>query len=471
MRFLNTVALLAVCAAGAAAQGQPPLEATLRRGSFEPLFSVDQPAYVAVFEVIPGRGVQQIFPLSARQASKPVEPGDYLLSRPFRSQLDHYEWSAAREYARPMYMLDNRGRIISYYYTTGWSGYEAGWGAASLGPTRTLLLVASRAPLRRVSSPDAARQWLQHVVGFRAISNTVLAPQSMLTDIVDAVIPTGTNMDDVVVDVLEVYDFDRGSNRWLGQSITFACPGGAYSVPAQYFFASGVFYCPVAHPYADTPGTPVGPVPVDTGKTEPLQQKARKVPPKYVVEESAVQLPGGIRTTTPMMPPTQGEEGYRPYRRGGGTAEEGVRPYGRGIGTTEARRATITRGAPINPEGLQPARLIPTTGAWTPPIPGAAPSDFGYGAGRFTPSGSYGGYGSSGGGSTNRVGEAPSRSTAGTSSSSSASTSSTASSTASSTTSSTTSQSASEAQAARSAASRAEVSATRAAGAKPNPDR
>ena len=466
MRFLNTVALLAVCAAGAAAQGQRPLEAMLRRGSFEPLFYVDQPAYVAVFEVIPGQGVQQIFPLSSRQASKPVEPGEYLLSRPFRSQIGYSGWNAHMPYARPMYMLDNRGRIISYYYTTGWTGYEAGWGAAGPGPARTLLLVASRAPLRLISSPDAARQWLQRVVGFRAISNTVLAPQSMLTDIVDAVIPTGTSMDDVVVDVLEVYDFDTGTRRWMGQSITFACPGGSYSVPAQYFFASGVFYCPVAHSYADTPATPAGPVPVDTVKTELLQPKARKAPPKYEVEEGAVQLRGGIRTTTPVMPPTQVEEGYRPYRRGGGTAEEGVRPYGRGIGTTEATRATITTGAPITPEGVQPARLIPLTGAWVPPIPGAAPSDYGYGAGRFTPTGSAGGYGTSAGGSTNRAGEAPSHSTAGTSSSSSASTSSSPSSA----TTSTPSQSPSQAQAARSAASRAEVSAARAAGTKPNPD-
>ncbi len=285
----------------------------------------------------------------------------------------------------------------------------------------------------------------------------------MLTDIVDAVIPAGTSMDDIVVDVLEVYDdYNFGSNRWMGQSITFACPGGFYTIQAQYFFESGMFYCPVARPYADTPATPVGPVPIDTVKREQLDPRARKAPPKYEVEEGAVQLRGGVRTTTPGMPPTQVEEGYRPYRRGGGVAEEGFRPYGRGIGTTEATRATLTLGAPINPEGIQPARLIPTTGAWVPPIPGASPNDYGYGAGRFTPSGSSGGYGSSTGGSTTRVGEAPSRSTATTSSGSSAS--------ASTTTSSAPSQSPSAAAAERGAASRAEVSAARAAGTKPNPD-
>lgn len=459
MRFLKTAALLAVCAAGAAAQVRPPLEASLRRGSFEPLFHVDQPAYVAVFEVIPGQGVQQVFPRSASQAAKPVEPGEYLLSRPFRSQLSNYGWNASMPVARPMYMLDNRGRIVSYFYATGWSDYEAGWGAAGPGPSRTLLLVASRAPLRLVSSPDAARQWLQHVVGFRAISSTVLAPQAMLTDIVDAVIPTGTNMDDIVVDVLEVVEFDVGANRWMGQSITFACPGGLYAIPAQYFFASGMFYCPVVRPYADAPATPAGPVPIDTVTREQVQPLARKVPPKYAVEEGAVQLHGGIRTTTPVMPPAPVEEGYRPYRRGGGTAEEGVRAYGRGVGTTAAPRATLTIGAPIIPAGVEPARLIPSTGAWVPPIPGAVPSDHGYGAGRFTPSG---GYGTTASGSTNRSGERPSHSTTSTSSTSTVP--------ASSTPSAASSPTPSQAQAERSAASRAEVSATRAAGAKPNPD-
>ncbi len=460
MRLLSTAVLLAVCAAGAAGQVHSPLEATLRRGSLEPLFYVDQPAYVAVFEVIPGRGVQQIFPRSSHQASKPVEPGEYLLGRPFRSQLDHSGWSAAREYARPMYMLDNRGRIISYYYTTGWTGYEAGWGEAGSGLTRTLLLVASRAPLRLVSSPDAARQWLQHVVGFRAIASTVVAPQSMLTDIVAAVIPTGTSMDDVVVDVLEVWDdVYSGSSRWMGQSITFACPGGTYRVPAQFFFASGTFYCPVAQPYADTPGTPpAGPVPIDTVTREGVQLPGRRVPPKYQVDEDAVPLRGGVRSTAPLMPPSQGEEGYRPYRRGGGAAEEGFRAYGRGVGTAEAPRATLTVGAPIIPEGVQPARLIPSTGAWVPPIPGATSSDFGYGAGRFT---SSGGYGTSSSSSGNRSGDV-SRSTASTPSSSAPA--------AAAPTSSTQSQSPSQAQAERSAASRAEVSAARAAGGKPNPD-
>jgi hypothetical protein len=225
-----------------------------------------------------------------------------------------------------------------------------------------------------------------------------------------------------------------------------------------------MFHCPLARPYADTPPTPVtpaGPVPIDTVKREQLQLPARKVPPKYEVDEGAVQLRGGIRTTTPVMPP-QVEEGYRPYRRGGETAEEGFRPYRRGIGTTEATRATLTLDAPVIPDGVQPARLIPSTGAWVPPIPGTASSDYGYGAGRYTPSSRSGGYGTSAGGSTSRTGEAPSHSTASTTSTSSAS--------ASSSTSSMPSQSPSQAQAERSAASRAEVSATRAAGGKPNPD-
>lgn len=207
----------------------------------------------------------------------------------------------------------------------------------------------------------------------------------------------------------------------------------------------------------------MAPAPVDTVTREGVQLPGRKVPPKYQVDEDAVQLRGGVRTTSPLMLPAPGDEGYRPYRRGGIAAEEGFRSYGHGVGTTEASRAVLTVGAPVIPEGAQAARLIPSTGAWVPPISGAPSSEYGYGAGRFTPSGTYGGYGSSAGGSTNRSGDV-SRSTATTSSSSSSSSAGTAA------TSSAPSQTASQAQAERSAASRAEVSATRAAGGKPNPN-
>ena len=154
MTMLRVAVLLAVGAAGAAAQVAAPLEASLRRGVNEPSFYVDQPAYVAVFEVIPGQGVQQLFPRTTYQSQRAVEPGEYLLSRPFQSRIGYAGWGASVPYARPMWMVDSRGRIISYYYTTGWTGTEAGWGAAFIPPTRTLLLVASRTPLRRVAKSD-----------------------------------------------------------------------------------------------------------------------------------------------------------------------------------------------------------------------------------------------------------------------------------------------------------------------------
>lgn len=354
MRILNTAALLAVLAASATAQVQPPLEASLRRGASEPLFSVNQAAYVAVYEVIPGAGVQQVFPRSASQASQPVEPGEYMVSRPFRSQLGISGGSAATPDARPMYMLDGRGRII--------------------------------------------------------------------------------------------------------------CPRGYYTVPAQFFFETGMFSCQAAHSLTDQQApVPVGPPPTDTVTTEKVQLPARKVPPRFEVEEGAVQLRGGVRTTTPVLSqPQQVEEAYRPYRRGGGEVDEGFRAFGRGSGTTEATRATIIVGAPIVPEGTQAARLIPSTGAWVPPIPGASSNEYGYGSGRFFPSGSAG-YGGTWSGTT-------AKGSGGGSSSTDARTGSASSPSAVASPSPPSSQSASQAQAERSAASRAEVSAARAAATKPTPD-
>jgi hypothetical protein len=348
MRGLKAAVLLVLCAAGAAAQGVRPLEASLRRGVGEASFFVDQPAYVAVFELIPGMGVQQVFPRSSYQAKEPVQPGEYLLSRPFRSAYGSYGWSQYQPYARPMYMLDPRGRIVSYYYTTGWAG---GRGTeAIVGPTRTYLLVASRAPLRLVGSPDAARHWLQQVIGFRAISSAVFAPNAMLTDIVDAVMPLGAGVDDIVVDVLEISDYEVGMNRWSGQSIAFVCPGGVVSIPAEFFFGAGVFYCPV-DPRAGTPTSTQPPPSGDSASVEPLNPRARKVPDKYQVEENAVLHRRAI-TSTPVAPQGNVEEGYRPYRGEGGNRQEEVRAFGRGVWTTGIEpRATISVGLPIEPVG------------------------------------------------------------------------------------------------------------------------
>ncbi|MBI2407205.1 MAG: hypothetical protein HYV19_02740 [Gemmatimonadetes bacterium] len=436
MRILRLAILLAVSAAGASAQAAQPLEASLRRGVSEPSFFVDQPAYVAVFEVIPGQGVLQLFPRSTSQASKPVEPGEYLLSRPFRSTYQYAGWNhGTMPVARPMWMVDNRGRIISYYYTTGWTGTEAGWGAATIAPTRTLLLVASRRQLRRVASADAASHWLQQVVGFRAIASTIIAPTAMLDDIVEAVLPVGSAEDDVVVDVLELTDSDPAFSRYAGQSISFYCPTGTYNIPAEYFFASGVFYCPMRHPLLDSPpATPSAPVDTTSVKVEQVAP-VRKVPLKYQVDEAAVPYRRGVIATPTTV--TQPVEGYQPYRRGVGTTD--VSP-----------RGTIVVGVPVDPTGLARTGVTPTAEAWTPRGVRTVPFDNGggrYGNDRpYTPSTQ-----------TRSESYRPASTSIGTTT------------TATSTTTSSPSTASAD-QAARSAASREAINAARPAATKPNPD-
>lgn len=407
MRVLRMAALVAAFAATAAAQVQKPLEASLRRGAIEALFAVDQPAYVAVFEAIPGQGIQQLFPRSSYQAERAVDPGEYLLSRPFRSQYSSYGWYTAMPYARPVYMLDATGRIEGYYYTTGWSGPYGSRGRMDVAPTRTLLMVASRLPLRLVESPDAARHWLQQVVGFRALSFSVTPPQALLDDIVAAILPAGAGIDDVVVDVLELTEADYGWQRMASQSVTFRCPGGGvYQMRAEFFFGSGDFWCPtprVALSEGSTPLTPSQPS-VDTSHIEGVRS-ARRVPSKTDVANDPELVPRGARprpatptSDAPVMP----VEDYHLYtrRRHDGGRDDGVRAYGRGVGTIEApSHATFTVGLPPLVEGVRSRGVVVVTGAYVPPVPGGSAGEGGYRSGRPTdgPYRSSGGAQSSGG--------------------------------------------------------------------------
>jgi hypothetical protein len=358
MRIVKIAVLVVSCAASAAAQATQPLEASLRRGFDEPLFRINQPAYVAVFEVLPGQGVQQIFPRSGFQAQQIVEPGEYLLSRPFGSERGYQGWSRSRPYASPMYVIDLNGRVRSYYYATAWSG------PAGLRPGRTILLVASRTPLRRVTSPQSADFWLQQVVGFRAISNTISAPEALLTDIVDAILPPGVNVDDVVVDVLEINTPDiHDVNSYVGRTISFSCMNGMYSVPADFFFDVGVFSCPdfrSSNQRAQTPAS--SQVIVDAGGTiaKPTE------PPFIPGDPDGYKVPGRRRPA-----PTE----RTGLDQGGTNAIDGL------------GRSTITVGgvAPITYDGNTRGGVNPATGAWVPPTPSVSPGDYGWGAGRFSP--------------------------------------------------------------------------------------
>ena len=391
MRILKAVVLLAALATGAAAQAQRPLEASLRRGAFEAVFSVNEPAYVAVFEAIPGRGIQQIFPRSSMLASRPVEPGEYLLSRPLRSHFND-GWEFGRPYARPVWMLDATGRIAGYYYTTGWAGP---YGARSLSyaPTRTLLMVASRFPLRLVDGPDAAQHWLQRVVGFRELTFSVAPTQSTFDDIVGAILPTGAGVDDVVVDVLDLVQPDDAWQRMAAQSITFSCPGGGvYSMSAQFFFESGDFWCPLPRIVDNATAAIAASPPVDAPPVEGIKP-FRRVPTKTDVapiEEGVRALSRGVRNA-PGTPSVQSpvEEGARMYRgrRAGGGGDDGSRAFGRG-GVDLPAHSSVLIGEMPHVEGVRTHGVGTVNGAYVPP--GTPSANEGYRV-RVVPEGRDGG--------------------------------------------------------------------------------
>ena len=388
MRVRNAVVLLAASAACAAAQGQRPLDASLRRGAFEPLFSVNEPAYVAVFEAIPGRGIQQIFPRSSMLASRPVDPGEYLLSRPLRSHFND-GWELARPYARPVWMLDATGRIAGYYYTTGWNGPYGVRSQLAYAPVRTLLMVASRFPLRLVDGPEAAQHWLQRVVGFRELTFSVAPAQSTFDDIVAAIVPTGAGVDDVVVDVLDLVGQDDSWSRLAAQSITFRCPGGGvYAMNAQFFFASGDFWCPT--PRIASEGPPVTPTP-RPAEAPPVEgiKGFRRVPTKTDVaqDEGVRPLPRGVRNA-PVGPSAQSpvEEGARMVtgRRAGGTGDDGPRAFGRGAGSELPTHARVLIGETPRVEGVPSRGAGAVNRAYVPPGAPGASEDY---RGRVVPEG------------------------------------------------------------------------------------
>lgn len=378
MRIMKVAAMLALMAPALPAQVQQPLEASLRRGAFEALFYVNQPAYVAVFEVLPGAGVQQLYPRTSQQATVATSAGEYLLSRPFRSGYSHYaSWNANVPYARPVYMVDAAGRVVSYYYTTAYRDIQ-------LAPSRTLLLVASKHPLRRVTSPEAADFWMQQVVGFRAVSSTLFANESMLRDIADAVTPLGVDPDDVVIDVIDIMD---DQPRFVSQNVQFICADGVHTVSAEFFFSSGTYFCPqqVRKTAAQVPV----PVPGDSTivNEEDLKKPGRKVPPVYIAEE-AMATARKVGTVSNATIPS--DEGFALHRRG-------VSPTGNVLanddGMQGSRRvhsvpvtggqATISTNVPMATEGFT-ARSVGRVGAWVPPSAGLPAEATGYGAGRYT---------------------------------------------------------------------------------------
>lgn len=364
MRMMKVAAMLALSASAIVAQETRPLEASLRRGASEPVFYLNQPAYVAVFEVVPGVGVQQLYPRTSAQASRPTEAGEYLLSRPFRSNFGYSAWTPGMPYARPMYLVDQTGRVVSYYYSTAYSAYSSG--LRYDGRTRTLLLVASRLPLRRVTTPDAARSWLQTVIGFQAVSASLVTSDNVLNDITDAILPLGAGVDDVVADIMDVAEYGAGP-RMFADNIVFSCPvtysttqidrslvNMAAYLPADYNFASGIFYCPaITHTttVATNPGTPQPP---DSGSSTP--EEGIKLPHRR---------PG---------PDYNREEGFAQVRRvagspAAGVSEEGFAMHRRGVAPQPTGSATFATGVPMSSEGFT-ARQVGRIGAWTPPVPG-----------------------------------------------------------------------------------------------------
>ena len=232
MHLMKAACLMCVLSAATPAQDTSPLNAMLTLGVGEPAFHLNQPAYVAVFEFLPGRGVRQVLPVTRAQAAERMEPGQHLLSRYYTGGMSQGVT------AIPIQVTKANGQTQTMFYASRKSREQ------DVAPTRTLVIVASRHPLRRVASREEDA-WLRQVTNFRSGENTVFASEAMVDAVVGAVMPAGFGEDDQSADVLEFDTRTVGNtNHLAGQALLLACPSGSVSISAQEFSEIGSFRCP-----------------------------------------------------------------------------------------------------------------------------------------------------------------------------------------------------------------------------------
>ena len=154
------------------------LEVSLRRNSNdEPVFELNRPAYVAIFELRTGHGVTQIFPGSLDQARTSGRAG--------------------KNYVSAAEVAWNRANSRSATDP----GPQGATGASRLRSTRVWLIVASDRPLR-VSGPAGTSTALRRVDRLRALTGGTITTQDL--EAVLAIVRPAEAKAEVATDVLEL---------------------------------------------------------------------------------------------------------------------------------------------------------------------------------------------------------------------------------------------------------------------------
>lgn len=178
-----------------------PLDARIYGGPGRLHVSVNQPAHIAVFEIVPGRGVGLVYPVS---------------------DLDEERLVYGSEWLNPAYM--RRSRFI---FDAGLPFYQP-----YAGPSRFYLLVASRRPLhtgRFRHSPGSLRT----VLGLHYASYD---EASILDRLVENVVPPQPE-EDWSTDILAVWPDPSYRDRYRQRLVQVTCSNGTVVVVPLEFAA------------------------------------------------------------------------------------------------------------------------------------------------------------------------------------------------------------------------------------------
>ncbi len=350
---------VAACAApsrptlGAAPDMSAPLDARI----FPPYYGsapvqLSKPAYVALFEVIPGRGAALLYPQAGngfQQVTESWVPIRYSASR----------WLYTTD-------MQGRGGYVNTHFSSGYDTYR-GYDAYGFARPRYLFLVASEAPL-------AIEQFQEDAASVRrylgAAMYSAYEPYEVMERLAYAMLPFAPS-DSWVMDVYVDWGYDWGYGHGPGMTAAQAsywpvvCGQGpnAYVTYARYVAGWG-FAMPscVGASVVGPPGTPGLPrPPVDSVAVPPGEGRDRTTTP----DENGRRRAGAA---APVQSITEADDARAVRQRVTALREDASRPgFERGLtdrlrqDVRERQRTAVSRGyrQPAHLLGSEPPRIAP----------------------------------------------------------------------------------------------------------------
>jgi hypothetical protein len=335
-------------------------------GANEPLLYLNQPAYVALFELVPGRGIVQLYPLTKYEAAYLVEPG-YRQIVPARADMARrVSWQAATTI-----------RDFTPGFHAGIPGPVTQWASAPQGflPYRHVVAIASSKPLK-VGTPNQTMSYLHLAMPTLWSPASFTASPTDLEALIDAVVPpgaaTGVSAIELSSPIYTMVTYSprawatySGSDGSNGDEIWADCLGMRIRVP-DWYLREGLC-TDQTHKNPAVAVTTTGPIGLVTA---PAPSGVLQVSDRTIIHE--------VPMLTPVSPAAPGESA-----RGTLASDRGT-TAGRDIGTG----GSAGRGSPVESRAGAPGTVgSPAPGAATPrrddgagsgipraPSPSAAPA-------------------------------------------------------------------------------------------------